>query len=88
MDLNFFTNYLVLLVVGICVCVGYVIKTSFPKIDNKYIPLIMAILGVVLNAWLSNWNISPEIILGGLFSGLSSTGLHQVFKNLINKDGE
>ena len=88
MDLNFFTNYLVLLVVGICVCVGYVIKTSFPKVDNKYIPLIMAILGVILNAWLSNWNISPEIILGGLFSGLSSTGLHQVFKNLINKDGE
>ena len=88
MDLNFFTNYLVLLVVGICVCVGYVIKTSFPKIDNKYIPLIMAILGVVLNAWLSDWNINPEVLLGGLFSGLSSTGLHQVFKNLINKDGE
>ena len=89
MDLNFFTNYLVLLVVGICVCVGYVIKTSFPKVDNKYIPLIMAILGVILNAWLSNWNISPDVLLGGLFSGLSSTGLHQVFKNLINnKDGE
>ena len=88
MDLNFFTNYLVLLVVGICVCIGYVIKTSFPKVDNKYIPLIMAILGVILNAWLSNWNISPDVLLGGLFSGLSSTGLHQVFKNLINKDGE
>lgn len=88
MDLNFFTNYLVLLVVGICVCVGYVIKTSFPKVDNKYIPLIMAILGVMLNSWLSNWNISPEVLLGGLFSGLSSTGLHQMFKNLINKDGE
>ena len=87
-DLSVLNNYLVLLVVGICVCIGYVIKTSFPKIDNKYIPLIMAILGVVLNTWLSNWNITPDVLLGGLFSGLSSTGLHQVFKNLINKDGE
>lgn len=83
MDLNFLTNYLVVLVVGICVCVGYVIKTSFPSIDNKHIPLIMAILGVILNIWLNKWNINPEILLGGLFSGLSSTGLHQIFKNLI-----
>ena len=88
MDLSFLDNYIVLVIVGICVCVGYVLKNSFPKLDNKYIPLIMAILGVILNAWLSNWNISPEIILGGLFSGLSSTGLHQVFKNLINKEGK
>lgn len=83
MDLNFLTNYLVVLVVGICVCVGYVVKTSFPSIDNKHIPLIMAILGVILNIWLNKWNINPEILLGGLFSGLSSTGLHQIFKNLI-----
>ena len=83
MDLNFLTNYLVVLVVGICVCVGYVVKTSFPSIDNKHIPLIMAILGVILNIWLNKWNINPEILLGGLCSGLSSTGLHQIFKNLI-----
>ena len=83
MDLNFLTNYLVVLVVGICVCVGYVIKTSFPSIDNKHIPLIMAILGVILNIWLNKLNINPEILLGGLFSCLSSTGLHQIFKNLI-----
>lgn len=88
MDLSFLDNYVILVIVWICVCVGYVLKNSFPKLDNKYIPLIMAILGVILNAWLSNWNISPEIILGGLFSGLSSTGLHQVFKNLINKEGK
>lgn len=82
MDLNFFNNYLVVLVVGICVCVGYVIKTSFPSIDNKYIPLIMAILGILLNIWIAK-AITPDVLLAGMFSGLSSTGLHQVFKNLI-----
>ena len=44
----------------------------------------MGLLGLVLNIWLSNWQISGEIVLGGLFSGLASTGLHQAFKNLIN----
>ena len=43
-DLNLLGGYLVLAVVGICVCVGYVIKTSFSFIENKYIPCIMALL--------------------------------------------
>ncbi len=82
LDLNVLGNYIVLLVVGICLCVGYVIKVSFTKIDNKYIPCIMAILGCVLNVWIAG-GINPEIILGGMLSGLASTGLHQTFKNLI-----
>lgn len=88
MDLSFLDNYVILVIVWICVCVGYVLKNSFPKLDNKYIPLIMAILGVVLNVWLNNWTISVDILLGGMFSGLASTGLHQTFKNLIIKKGE
>lgn len=83
-DLNLLGNDLVLVVVGICVCIGYVIKTSFSFIENKYIPCIMALLGCALNVWISG-GISPEVILGGLFSGLASTGLHQAFKNLIEK---
>ena len=82
MDLTFLSNYVVLVIVGICVCVGYVLKNSFPKLDNKYIPLIMAILGVLLNIWIAK-TINPEILLAGMFSGLASTGLHQVFVNLI-----
>ena len=82
-DLSFLIEYASPVIVGICLCVGYVIKTSIPKIDNKYIPLIMAILGLILNVWI-NLNITPEIMLGGMFSGLVSTGLHQVYKNLID----
>lgn len=83
--IDFLNDYVILLILGICLYVGYVIKTSIPKLDNKYIPLIMAILGVILNIWI-NMSFSPEILLGGLFSGLSSTGLHQAFKQLINKE--
>ena len=82
MDLSFISEYAVPVIVGICLCVGYVIKTSFSSIDNKYIPLIMVILGVALNIWI-NMNVTPEIILAGMFSGLASTGLHQAFKQLM-----
>ena len=85
MDLTFLSDYVVLVIVGICVCVGYVLKNSFPSLDNKYIPLIMAVLGVVLNVWIVK-AISPDVLLGGMFSGLSSTGLHQLFVTLINKE--
>ena len=85
MDITFLNDYVVLVVVGICLCIGYVLKNSFPKLDNKYIPLIMAILGVVLNIWIAK-KITPDILLAGMISGLSSTGLHQAFKNIIGGD--
>lgn len=86
MDLAFLNDYLVLVILGICLCVGYVIKTSIPKISNSLIPLIMAVLGVVLNIWLNEFAFTPDVLLAGLFSGLASTGLHQLFTQLLNKD--
>ncbi|MCU7203021.1 phage holin family protein [Turicibacter sanguinis] len=82
MDLNFLSEFCIPVIVGICLCVGYVIKTSIPKVNNSLIPMILAILGLLINIWI-NHTINPSIVLGGLFSGLASTGLHQMFKNLI-----
>lgn len=87
MDLNFLNDYLVLIVVGICLCIGYVIKHIVPgDAINRFIPLIMAVVGVALNVWISGFAITPEILLGGMFSGLASTGLHQIFKQFISKN--
>lgn len=84
--MEFLNDYLVLIVVGICLCVGYVIKHLIPTDKvNKFIPLAMAVLGVALNVWL-NFDFSPEILLGGLVSGLASTGMHQLFKQFIERD--
>lgn len=86
MNLDFLTNYAVPIVVGVCLCVGYILKNVVPNEKvNRFIPLIMGVLGVALNAWI-NLNFTPEILLGGLLSGLSSTGLYEAFKNLINKE--
>ena len=51
---------------------------------NKYIPLIMGVLGVALNVWV-NMDFTAEILLAGLFSGLASTGLYEMFRNIIGK---
>lgn len=73
-----------IIVLGICLCVGYILKNLIPtdKI-NRFIPLIMGVLGVLLNIWIS-WGVTPEIILGGLISGLASTGLYEAFRNMIS----
>ena len=85
MDLSFLSDYLVLVVLGICLCVGYVIKYSLDFIPNKYIPLIMLILGTIINILINLPNISANVILGGMFSGLASTGCYELFRNLIEK---
>lgn len=82
------TQYVVLLVMAICLAVGYIIKHSLDFIPNKYIPLIMGILGVILNIWISGWEFTPEILLGGLASGLASTGAFEAVRNLTKKEGE
>jgi hypothetical protein len=85
--MEFLNDYLVLIVVGICLCIGYLIKHTIPNEKvNQFIPLIVAVLGVFLNVWLNGFAFSPEILLGGLASGLASTGMHQLFKQFIERD--
>ena len=84
MDLSFLTEYTEVVIVGICLCVGFIIKQSINFIDNKYIPLIMGVLGLVINIGM-NGSVSAEIVLAGLFSGLISTGMYEMFINLIGK---
>lgn len=79
------SQFVVIIVVGICFAVGYIIKNSLEFIPNKYIPLIMGVLGVILNVWLNQWIFTPEILLGGLASGLASTGAFELIRNITEK---
>lgn len=85
MDLHFLCNYIVFVVLGICLCIGYVIKYSLDFIPNKYIPLIMLVVGVIANIAFTQ-SVNAEIVLAGMFTGLSSTGLHEAFRNFLHKD--
>ena len=84
MDFTELTKYFVLVVIVACLVVGYIIKTSFNFVPNKYIPTILAVLGAVLNPFVSG--LSVESIVYGALMGLASTGLHQAFKQFIEKN--
>ena len=81
--MEIFATYIVPVIVGICLIVGYLIK-NFTGADNRFIPLVVTLLGVGLAVWM-NWPaVTPEVILGGAVSGLASTGMHQMFKQWID----
>ena len=88
MDLSFLSEFINLGILGVCLCIGYVIKTSLDFIPNKYIPLIMLILGTVLGIITNLNDLSINVVLTGMVSGLASTGMYEMFKNLINKESE
>lgn len=88
--MEFLNEFMIPVIIGICLMVGYIVKHWIKDVDNKIIPTLCAGLGVLLAVWMSWDNITPEVILSGMASGLASTGLHQAFKQFLNaeKGGE
>lgn len=85
MDISQFENYVVVGVLGICLCVGLVIEKSLDFIPNKFAPLIMLILGTTINV-IANWgNINISVVLSGMVSGLSATGIYETYKKFKDK---
>lgn len=79
-------GYTIPVIVGICLIVGYIVKHWIKDVDNKIIPTLCASLGVLLAVWMYWGNITPDVILMGLASGLASTGLHQAVTQLIGSN--
>lgn len=91
MDLSFLNDYYIPVVLVACLIVGYCIKhiAWLEKVSNEYIPAILAVLGAVLacvSASSGGDSITLETIVYGAFTGLASTGLHQAFKQIIDKN--
>lgn len=84
MDFTMFENYFVLSVVLACLILGYIVKKWVNDVNNKYIPTIVTVFGMVLNLAVSG--VSVESAIFGAFMGLASTGLHQAFKQYIEKE--
>lgn len=84
MDFTMFENYFVLSVVLACLILGYIVKKWVDDVNNKYIPTIVTVFGMLLNLAVSG--VSVESAIFGAFMGLASTGLHQAFKQYIEKE--
>lgn len=57
-----------------------IVKPILPERLSKFIPLIAGCLGVFANIWLNKWAVTFPIVLEGLASGLSATGIDQLIK--------
>lgn len=84
MDLNFLTEYFMPIVITACLILGYLIKKSLNFIPNKYIPLFLTLFGAILGC-VANASVSLVSVVCGALSGLASTGLHQIFTNIIER---
>ena len=85
--MDILNTYINPVTLGLCLVVGYILKHWIKDVDNKIIPTVVAVLGVVVSVAASSWAVTPENILNGAISGLASTGLHQLFKQWIDSGG-
>ena len=81
MDLGFISDMFIPVVMAACLVAGYIIKKWLPT-DNKWIPTVCCVLGMIL-ACVANQQVSLQAIVSGAVTGLASTGLHQAFKQII-----
>ena len=83
LDFTVLTNNFEVVVVVACLIVGYTIKTALDFVPNKYIPTILALVGMTLNAIVNG--MSVDAFVYGALMGLASTGMHQAFTRFIEK---
>ena len=86
LDFTQVTNYFVLVVLVACLVVGYILKTSFTSFPNKYIPTVLALIGMTLNLAVSGLSIESAVY--GAVMGLASTGRHQSCTRFIEGQTE
>lgn len=86
MNLEFLTNLYIPLVIAVCLAVGYLMKKFLPT-DNKYIPLTVTVLGAILGC-IDAHAVTLVSIASGMISGLASTGLHQIFKQILKLEDD
>lgn len=80
--LNVLNNeYLILVLVPILIGLLEVVKKA-KLFDDRFIPLVSLVLGLILGVVFSGFNIKDGII-AGLFLGLSAVGLYSGTTNVI-----
>ena len=82
--MDFLNAYLIPEVTILCLMLGYIVKMWVKDVDNKWIPTIVAVVGVAAAVLMNLENVTIAVIVSGGLSGLASTGLHQMFKQWID----
>lgn len=83
--MEFLEGLVVPATMAICLCIGYIIK-KLDKIPNKWIPVILAVIGVAISLWDSAGAINSGVILSGLVSGLAACGAYDTYKHFFGAE--
>ena len=83
MDFSLLSELISPIIVLFCLAIGYVLKNliTTEKV-NRWIPLIVGLLGIVCNVWYTG-TFDFQTVIAGLISGLASTGLYETFKGFV-----
>lgn len=65
-----------------CLLIGWLLKHIVTSLDNKWIPLILAMVGIVGVLWMNTWALTPANFLSGLCSAALAVWIHNNYKNL------
>lgn len=85
MSMEFLESLIVPVIMAICLCVGVMVK-RFDSIPNKWIPVILAVVGVIIALWESWGAITPGTIAGGMISGLAACGAYDTYKHFFGSE--
>lgn len=82
MSLDFLVEMYIPLAIAGSIVVGYVMKKWLPT-DNKWIPTVLPIIGIIIACLVNrSWDITT--IIAGAVSGLAGVGLHQAVTQHID----
>ena len=82
MSLEFLTEMYIPLAVAGSIVVGFIMKKWLPT-DNKWIPTVLPIIGIII-ACLVDKSFEISTIVAGAVSGLAGVGLHQAVTQHID----
>ena len=81
MNPNILTENIIPIIQAACLVIGYCLKNT-QHFKDEYIPTTVTLAGAIL-ACLNAHTFTLELLIQGAITGLSSTGLHEAFTQLL-----
>ena len=78
------TEYVVMITAVTVCAICFIIKQFLNETQERFIPLLAGILGVLFNWWVFA-TMTPTVFTQGLVSGLGATGMWEVIKLPMKK---
>lgn len=73
-----------ILIMVLCWTIGTIIKHKIKFIDNRLITIILVIAGTLLNLYMYEWQLTPNVLIDGVVFSWASTGGYETMRNVLS----